>query len=75
MADFITKDQLAELEEAQSWDLNNYHKMLDEYAGITARPYTGYSYYDAAGNYIGNRDDSDVRDLLRAAYIEVRDDG
>lgn len=74
MAKFITKAQYEELE-----DINmccgeeEFNKLLEEYAGIEARPYTSYSYYDAAGDYIGDNNENDLDDLLRAAYVEVRD--
>lgn len=71
MADTITKDQLDELSEVQSYDRNEYHKLLKEYAGIDAEPCVAYSYYDDAGNYLGDSCNSDVRDILEAAYIRV----
>lgn len=74
MADKITKAQLEELETAESLDHNEFHAMLAEYTGITAEPYTGYRYFDAAGNYVGNHTDG-VNDLLESAYIEVVDNG
>lgn len=75
MADTITKEQLEELEEAQFFDRDEYHKLLKDYTGIIAKPYTGYSYYDTAGNYIGDSNCNDVQDLLNCAYVEVVDNG
>lgn len=75
MAEKITAEQLQELEEARYIDRNEFHQLLEEYAGITAEAYTGYSYYDSVGNYMGDSADSDVMDLLRAAYIEVEKEG
>ena len=73
MADKITKDQLDELEYAATCDLKEYHRLLAEYADIEAVRYTGFSYYDAAGNYLGDHFNSGVLDLLEAAYVEVSD--
>ena len=75
MANTITKDQLERLSEAEMFDRDEYHKLLEKYTGIVAKPYTGYSYYDDAGNYLGDSDCDDVRDLLKSAYIEVADNG
>ena len=75
MVGFITKAQLEELSEAEFFDRDEYHKLLEDYTGIVAKPYTGYSYYDAAGNYIGDSGCNDVLDLLKCAYIKVVDNG
>ena len=75
MVEYITKDQLEELSEADSFDKYEYHKLLKEYAGIVAEPYTGYSYYDEAGNFIGDSDYSSAEDLIKEAYIKVVDNG
>lgn len=71
MNDKITREQLEELEYEGSIDITEYHRLLKAYAGIEAKSYTGFSYYDAAGNYVGDSADSSTMDLLRAAYIEV----
>lgn len=68
----ITRAQYKELCEAQSFGKDNFHQLLSEYCGIEARPYVAHSYYDAAGNYIGNSEDNnDVADLLDNAYITI----
>lgn len=69
----ITRKQLEEIKDAAIFGTKDYHKKLEEITGITAMPYTGYSYYDSAGNYVGDSGDSSLSDLLRAAYIEVVD--
>lgn len=74
MIDRITKSQLSEIEDAAIFGTKEFHKKLEEITGITASPYTGYSYYDAAGNYIGDSSNFDICDLLNGAYIEVTDD-
>lgn len=75
MADAITKEQLEDLEYAKSSDRNEFHELLKEYAGIVAESYVGFSYYDEAGNYLGDSNYCDVRDLLESAYVEVVDNG
>lgn len=75
MAEKITADQLEELDEAQWSDRSEYHKLLKEYAGIIAKPYTAFSFYDCDGNYLGDSFNCDTMDLLKAAYIEVEQEG
>ena len=70
----ITRKQLEQIEDAAIFGTKEYNKKLEEITGITAMPYTGYSYYDSAGNYVGDSCDSSLSDLLSAAYIEVIDD-
>ena len=69
----ITRKQFLEIRDAYVLDNEMYHKKLEEITGITARPYTAFSYYDSAGDYIGSSEDSRLYDLLNAAYIEVID--
>lgn len=71
--DRITRSQLEELEDARYISPEVYHEKLEEITGITAVPYTGYQYFDAGESYIGDDADSDLNDLLKAAYIEVVD--
>lgn len=73
MDEYITKEQLLELEESPIFGIEHFHKLLEEYTGIVAKSYTAYSYYDNAGNYIGDGENSSLFDLLKAAYVEVRD--
>lgn len=49
------------------------HALLRKYAGIEARPYTAYQYYDEDGTFIGCSDESCLDDLLEKANVEVRD--
>ena len=68
----ITNEQYIELSESRCWDSKeDFHKLLEEVTGIEARPYTGYSYFDSAGNFIGDSNEVCVRDLLNNAYIEI----
>lgn len=71
MPESISKEELSYIEDAAIEGIDEYHKRLEEHTGIKARPYTGYSYYDAAGNYIGDSSNSSTLDLLDAAYIRV----
>lgn len=73
MADKITHEQFEDLRRATS--TSEFHKMLARYTGIDAIPYTAYQYFDGAGNYVGDSNDSGLLDLLKSAYIEVVDDG
>ena len=70
MVNKITREQFEELSDA-SYDVREYHKLLEQYTGIEANAYTAFSYFDSAGNYVGNSCDSSLWDLLRAAYVEV----
>lgn len=49
MAKFITKSQMQELEDACTFGIEGANKLLKKYAGIQARAYTAYSYYDEPG--------------------------
>ena len=70
----ISKKQYEELCESKCWDSKeDFHELLENITGIEARIYTAYSYYDEAGNYIGDSNDVSVRDLLNSAYIEIEE--
>ena len=73
MAKYITQAQMDELEEACSFDIEEGHALLRKYAGIKARPYTAYQYYDEDGDFIACSDESGLYDLLEKANVEVRD--
>lgn len=67
----ITKKQYIELCESQVYDTReDFHKLLEDITGIEAQKYTGYQYY-CLGNYVGDSDNSSVKDLLDNSYIEV----
>ena len=60
--------------ESNFWDSKDgFHRMLEDMTGIKAQRYIGYSYYDSYGDYIGDSNDSTLRDLLNNAYIEIED--
>ena len=75
MINKIDREQYETLCESIFWDSDeDFHDTLEQITGITARRYTGYSYFDSAGNYIGDSNDVTVRDLLNNAYIEIADE-
>lgn len=72
MIDAITRDQLDELSDAFNFGTpSEFHEILEEYAGIIAKPYTAYQYFDEFGNYVGDSSDFELLDLLLNARIEV----
>ena len=72
MVDKISKEQYEELCESKFWDsYDDFHRMLEEITGITAKRYTGYQYFDSYDNYVGDSNDDTVRDLLHNAYIKI----
>lgn len=71
MYDKITAEQLEELESVEHFEFDEFHKLLEEYTGITAEPCRVFAYYDSGGNYLGDSTYCDVRDLLANAYIKV----
>lgn len=72
MAEYITRAQYNEIKAAESAGADEeFNSLLQKYAGITARPYTAYSYYGADGGYCGDSNDSLLDEMLRAAYVEV----
>lgn len=69
-----TKAQYEELENLNMCcDAEEFNKLLEEYTGIGARPYTAYQFFNSDGDYVGDSNENDLDDLLRAAYVEVRD--
>ena len=69
----ITQDQLEELEDTLFIDRIDFNELLEEYTGIVAKPYTAFVYYDSVGNWVGDSDNYDVRDILKNAYITVKE--
>lgn len=69
----ITRQQLEDLKDARSFGVpSEFHRLLEEYTGIEARPYTAYQYFDGADNYVGDSDDT-VKEILDSAYITVKE--
>ena len=56
-------------------EYEEFLQVLEEHTGIVARPYTAYQFYDAAGNFLDNSDETCLEDLLEKARIEVIEDG
>ncbi len=75
MAKFITKSQMEELEDAGAFGIEGANKLLKKYAGIEARAYTAYNYYDENNNFLASSDETDIYDLLEKAGVEVRHGG
>ena len=75
MAKFITKSQMQELEDACTFGIEGANKLLKKYAGIQARAYTAYNYYDEYSNFLTSSDEAELYDLLEKANVEVRHGG
>lgn len=76
MSNTITREQLNEIEEAYSCkDRETAYALLKEYAGIEAKPYIAWDFYDTAGNYLGDSVNYSFRDLLENAYIKILEKG
>lgn len=75
MAKFISKSQMEELEDARTFGIEGANKLLKKYAGIQARAYTVYNYYDENDNFLANSDEADIYGLLEMAGVEVRHGG
>ena len=74
MVDKISKEQFEELGRSSMWDgYEDFHELLEEMTGITAKRYTAYQYFDSDGNYIGDSENFTIRDLLNNAFIQVED--
>ena len=70
---FITQEQFEDIEDARQYGTRNeYHLQLEKHTGIYAKPYTAYQYFDFNGNFVGDSDNYDLRDLLENAHIEVK---
>lgn len=75
MAEYITREQYNDIKSTVLLGGRlGFNARLQKHTGIVARPYTAYSYYDAAENYLGDSNDTDLDGLLQAAYMEVKDD-
>ena len=72
MAEYITKDQYRQIEDAVLYGITEFHNLLEKYTGIEAKPYTAYLYYDECGNFIGDSDGATLEQLLEAAYVKVK---
>ena len=76
MVDKITEDQYQELLDAYDERRpEGIVKAFDKLTGIVVKPYTGYQFFDTAGNYLGDDNWNDIREILKEAGIEVVEDG
>ena len=73
MAKCITSAQLQEIMDAAERGLDEYNKVLRPIAGIEAREYTSYQYFDECGNYVGDDNEMLLEDILANAGVEVHD--
>ncbi len=70
----ITREQYKDLKDALSFGRKeDFHRLLEEYTGIEARPYTAYQYFDGADNYVGDSNDDTVKEILDRAYIKIKE--
>lgn len=69
----ISQKQFNELNEYLEYDGVDevFFTKLHDATGITAKPYTSYSFYDENGDYVGNLNE-DLYDILRYAGIDIR---
>lgn len=74
MVDKISQDKYHDLCQSSMWDdTESFHKLLEEMTGITAKRYVAYQYFDGDGNYVGDSNNSTIRDLLNNAFIRIED--
>ena len=74
MIDKITEDQYQELLDAyDERRTSDIVKTFADITGIVVKPYTGYQFFDAAENYLGDDNWNSIAEILRDAGIEVTD--
>ena len=73
MAKYITSAQLQEIMDAEKRGLDKYNEVLRRIAGIEAREYTSYQYFDELGEYVGDDNEMLLEDILDNAGVEVHD--
>lgn len=71
MAKYITSAQLQEIMDAEERGLDKYNEVLRRIAGIEAREYTTYQYFDERGEYVGDDNEMLLEDILDNAGVEV----
>ena len=69
----ISREKFNELNDYLEYDGvdKEFFTKLHDATGITAKPYTSYSFYDENGDYVGNLSE-DLYDVLRYAGIDIR---
>lgn len=73
MAKYVTSAQLQEIMDAEEIGLDKYNEALRRIAGIEAREYTTYQYFDERGEYVGDDNEMLLEDILDNAGVEVHD--
>ena len=69
MAKCTTSEQLEEIMAAAERGLDEYNEALRQIAGIEAREYTSYQYFDECGDYIGDDNEMLLEDILANAGV------
>lgn len=69
----ISQEKFNELNDYLEYDGADevFFTKLHDATGITAKPYTSYSFYDENGDYVGNLNE-DLYDILRYAGVGIR---
>ena len=69
----ISREKFNELNDYLNYDGVDevFFTKLYNATGITAKPYTSYSFYDENGDYVGNLSE-DLYDILRCAGINIK---
>lgn len=69
----ISQEKFNELNDYLEYDGVDevFFTKLHDATGITAKPYTSYSFYDENGDYVGNLNE-DLYDILRYAGVGIR---
>ena len=68
----IAEGQIREIEETLFLGYReDAYMLLKEYAGIEAKPYIAWDFYDESGNYVGNSQDYSIRDLILEACVHI----
>lgn len=73
MAKYRTSAQLQEIMDAEERGLDKYNEALRRIAGIEAREYTTYQYFDERGEHVGDDNEMLLEDILDNAGVEVHD--
>ena len=66
----ITREQYEQIKEART--IEERAELLEEYAGIETRPYTGCQYF-SGGNFVGDNDNYTLDEVLKNAFVEVEE--
>ncbi|MBQ6852392.1 MAG: hypothetical protein IJO04_05120 [Oscillospiraceae bacterium] len=67
----ITQEKMDELNYCLVSRKDKFPALLEEYTGITAKPYTAFQYFDYHENYICDSGDCSLEELMEEEEIEV----